>query len=77
MSKCKRMPDKWNGLVECVSVIKNLDTHKFKVGRTYMIKNGKLIDGNSRKSATEFKDLAMLNDGFFYATFKKVGDETD
>ena len=64
------MQTSYNALITCTWV-SPIDTHNFKEGKIYEVKDGKLIDGNGRKSYAIYKDIRDINDSF-YAEFKEV-----
>ena len=61
----------WNSKVKCKKVYSILDTHKFVVGNTYDVINGKLILPNGNESYGTYDCIEKLNEGF-YAIFEEV-----
>ena len=61
----------WNSKVKCKKVYQILDTHKFFVGNTYDVINGKLILPNGNESYGTYDCVEKLNEGF-YAIFEEV-----
>lgn len=67
---------KWNAVVKCIRVWKMLDSHNFIEGHNYMIKDGKMIDGNGKSSKSEYENVSELNDSF-YALFAETSRNED
>ena len=61
----------WDTKVKCKKVFKNIDSHKFCVGDTYNVVNGKLIFPNGDKSCGDYDCIEKLNE-CFYAVFEVV-----
>ncbi len=61
----------WNAKVRCKQVWCKLDTRGFKIGKTYDVKNGKLIFPNGKKSKCTYDCIEKLNESF-YAVFEEV-----
>lgn len=61
----------WNTKVKCKKVYKNIDSHKFCVGNTYNVINGRLILPNDDKSCGTYDCIEKLNE-CFYAVFEEV-----
>ena len=61
----------WSAKVKCKKVFKNIDSHKFCVGDTYNVVNGKLIFPNGDESCGDYDCIEKLNE-CFYAVFEEV-----
>lgn len=61
----------WNSKVKCKKVYQILDNHKFVVGHTYDVINGKLILPNGNESYGTYDCVEKLNEGF-YVVFEEV-----
>ena len=61
----------WNSKVNCKKFKQILDTHKFFVGHTYNVINGKLILPDGNESYGTYDCVEKLNEGF-YAVFEEV-----
>ena len=61
----------WNSKVKCKKVYQILDNHKFIVGNTYNVINGKLILPDGSESYGTYDCVEKLNEGF-YAVFEEV-----
>lgn len=61
----------WNTILLCTRVYDSINERNFKVGQTYEVCNGKLIDGNGDKSCGTYKNIAEIKESF-YADFEEV-----
>lgn len=60
----------YNAKLKCIWV-SPLDKHNFQEGKVYLVKNGKLIDGNGKRSYDTYSCLEDLQ-GAFYAEFQEI-----
>ena len=51
----------WNSKVKCIKTYKNIDNHKFVVGHTYNVINGKLILPDGNESYGTYDCVEKLN----------------
>ena len=61
----------WNTTLLCTKVYDSVNERNFKVGQTYEVCNGKLIDGNGDKSYDTYKSISEIKESF-YADFEEV-----
>ena len=61
----------WNTTLLCIRVYDSINERNFKVGQTYEVCNGKLIDGNGDKSYDTYKSISEIKESF-YADFEEV-----
>lgn len=61
----------WNTTLLCTRVYDSINERNFKVGQTYEVCNGKLIDGNGDKSYDTYKNISEIKESF-YADFEEV-----
>ncbi len=61
----------WNTTLLCTRVYDSINERNFKVGQTYEVCNGKLIDGNGDKSYDTYKSISEIKESF-YADFEEV-----
>ena len=61
----------WNTILLCTRVYDSINERNFKVGQTYEVCNGKLIDGNGDKSYDTYKNISEIKESF-YADFEEV-----
>ena len=61
----------WNTTLLCIRVYDSINERNFKVGQTYEVCNGKLIDGNGDKSYDTYKNISEIKESF-YADFEEV-----
>ena len=61
----------WNTILLCTKVYNSVNERNFKVGQTYEVCNGKLIDGNGDKSYDTYKSISEIKESF-YADFEEV-----
>ena len=61
----------WNTILLCTRVYDSINERNFKVGQTYEVCNGKLIDGNGDKSYGTYKSISEIKESF-YADFEEV-----
>ena len=61
----------WNTTLLCTKVYNSVNERNFKVGQTYEVCNGKLIDGNGDKSYDTYKNISEIKESF-YADFEEV-----
>lgn len=61
----------WNTTLLCTKVYNSINERNFKVGQTYEVCNGKLIDGNGDKSYDTYKNISEIKESF-YADFEEV-----
>ena len=61
----------WNTTLLCTKVYNSINERNFKVGQTYEVCNGKLIDGNGDKSYDTYKSISEIKESF-YADFEEV-----
>ena len=61
----------WNSKVKCKKVYQILDNHKFVVGNTYNVINGKLILPDGNESYGTYDCIEKLNEAC-YAVFEEV-----
>ena len=61
----------WNTTLLCTKVYDSINERNFKVGQTYEVCNGKLIDGNGDKSYDTYKSISEIKESF-YADFEEV-----
>ena len=61
----------WNTILLCTRVYDSINERNFKVGQTYEVCNGKLIDGNGDKSYDTYKSISEIKESF-YADFEEV-----
>ena len=61
----------WNTTLLCTRVYNSINERNFKVGQTYEVCNGKLIDGNGNKSYDTYKNISEIKESF-YADFEEV-----
>ena len=61
----------WNTILLCTKVYNSINERNFKVGQTYEVCNGKLIDGNGDKSYDTYKNISEIKEPF-YADFEEV-----
>ena len=61
----------WNTTLLCTRIYDSINERNFKVGQTYEVCNGKLIDGNGDKSYDTYKSISEIKESF-YADFEEV-----
>ena len=61
----------WNTTLLCTKVYNSVNERNFKVGQTYEVCDGKLIDGNGDKSYDTYKNISEIKESF-YADFEEV-----
>ena len=61
----------WNTTLLYTRVYDSINERNFKVGQTYEVCNGKLIDGNGDKSYDTYKNISEIKESF-YADFEEV-----
>ena len=61
----------WNTTLLCTKVYNSINERNFKVGQTYEVCNGKLIDGDGNKSYDIYKNISEIKESF-YADFEEV-----
>ena len=61
----------WNTTLLCTRIYDSINERNFKVGQTYEVCNGKLIDGNGDKSYDTYKNISEIKESF-YADFEEV-----
>ena len=61
----------WTTTLLCTRVYDSINERNFKVGQTYEVCNGKLIDGNGDKSYDTYKSISEIKESF-YADFEEV-----
>ena len=61
----------WNSKKKRKKVYQILDNHKFVVGNTYNVINGKLILSDGNESYGTYDCIEKLNEGF-YVVFEEV-----
>lgn len=61
----------WNTTLLCTRVYNSVNERNFKVGQTYEVCDGRLIDGNGDKSYDTYKNIAEMKESF-YADFEEV-----
>lgn len=61
----------WNTTLLCTRVYDSINERNFKIGQTYEVCNGKLIDGNGDKSYDTYKNISEIKESF-YADFEEV-----
>lgn len=61
----------WNTTLLCTKIYSPINERNFKVGQTYEVCNGKLIDGNGDKSYDTYKNISEIKESF-YADFEEV-----
>ena len=61
----------WNTTLLCTKVYNSVNERNFKVGQTYEVCNGRLIDGNGDKYYGTYKNISEIKESF-YADFEEV-----
>lgn len=61
----------WNTTLLCTKVYNSVNERNFKVGQTYEVCDGRLIDGNGDKSYGTYKNILEIKESF-YADFEEV-----
>ena len=61
----------WNTTLLCTRIYDSINERNFKVGQTYEVCNGKLIDGNGDKSYDTYKNISEIKESF-YADFEEI-----
>ena len=61
----------WNTTLLCTKVYNSVNERNFKVGQTYEVCDGRLIDGNGNKSYDTYKNISEIKESF-YADFEEV-----
>ena len=61
----------WNTTLLCTKVYNFVNERNFKVGQTYEVCDGRLLDGDGIKSYDTYKNIAEIK-ASFYADFEEV-----
>ena len=61
----------WNTTLLCTKVYNSVNERNFKVGQTYEVCDGRLIDGSGDKSYGTYKNISEIKESF-YADFEEV-----